>query len=137
MSDKTKNGLASDHGAHAEYLLPELDTEHLVRADRVKKKEVKIGRVVSTKSAKTIVVSVRHDFPHPKYGRRIHRDKKFHAHDEFETAGDGDIVRIVSCRPLSKLKRWTLLEIVQPARGKTGTDEFVDVLLSDRGAVAQ
>jgi len=78
-------------------------------------KNEKLGEVVSTKMAKTIVVSVSRRVPHPLYKRIVNKRKKFYAHDEDGKAGVGDIVRIIECRPLSKLKRWTLGEIVRKA----------------------
>jgi small subunit ribosomal protein S17 len=78
-------------------------------------KNEKIGQVVSTKMAKTIVVEVSRRVPHPLYKRIIGKRKKFYAHDEEGSAKLGDVVRIVECRPLSKLKRWRLAEIVRQA----------------------
>ena len=78
-------------------------------------KNEKIGEVVSAKMAKTIVVEVTRRVPHPVYKRIVTKRKKFYAHDEQGTANMGDIVRIVECRPLSKLKRWTLGEVVRKA----------------------
>ena len=78
-------------------------------------KNEKIGEVVSTKMTKTIVVSVSRRVPHPLYKRIVTKRKKFYAHDEQGTAHMGDIVRIIECRPLSKLKRWTLGEVVRKA----------------------
>ena len=78
-------------------------------------KNEKVGEVVSTKMTKTIVVSVSRRVPHPLYKRIVTKRKKFYAHDEQGTAHMGDIVRIVECRPLSKLKRWTLGEVVRKA----------------------
>jgi small subunit ribosomal protein S17 len=78
-------------------------------------KNEKIGQVVSTKMAKTIVVEVSRRVPHPLYKRIIGKRKKFYAHDEESSAKLGDVVRIVECRPLSKLKRWRLAEIVRQA----------------------
>ena len=76
-------------------------------------KNEKVGPVVSTKMQKTIVVQVSRRVPHPLYKRIITKHKKFYAHDEENTARVGDIVRIIECRPLSKLKRWTLGEVVR------------------------
>ena len=78
-------------------------------------KNEKIGEVVSTKMQKTIVVEVSRRVPHPLYKRIIGKRKKFYAHDAEESAKTGDIVRIVECRPLSKLKRWQLAEVVRRA----------------------
>jgi small subunit ribosomal protein S17 len=78
-------------------------------------KNEKIGSVVSAKMAKTIVVEVTRRVPHPLYKRIISKRKKFYAHDEDGQAKVGDVVRITECRPLSKLKRWQLKEIVRKA----------------------
>ena len=75
----------------------------------------KVGEVVSTKMQKTIVVEVNRRVPHPLYKRIIGKRKKFYAHDEEGTANLGDQVRIIECRPLSKLKRWRLAEVVRRA----------------------
>lgn len=80
----------------------------------------KVGVVVSTRMAKTIVVAVSRRVAHPLYRRIVTRKSKFYAHDEKELAEVGDSVRIVECRPLSKLKRWRLLDVVwKPARAET------------------
>jgi len=73
----------------------------------------KVGQVVSTKMQKTIVVEVEMRKAHPKYKRVMKLSKKFYAHDENNTARIGDMVRIRETRPLSKLKRWNLEEIVR------------------------
>ena len=78
-------------------------------------KNEKVGQVVSTKMTKTIVVEVSRRVPHPLYKRIIGKRKKFYAHDEQGTAKMGDVVRIVECRPLSKLKRWQLMEVIRRA----------------------
>src|SRR5438067_11135820 len=78
-------------------------------------KNEKIGEVVSTKMTKTIVVEVSSRVQHPLYKRIIGKRKKFYAHDEEGTANLGDQVRIIECRPLSKLKRWRLAEVVRRA----------------------
>ncbi len=74
------------------------------------------GVVVSDKGDKTIVVKVDVIKSHPKYKKVVRRSVKFHAHDEGNTAGVGDTVRIVETRPLSKTKRWRLAEVVEKAR---------------------
>jgi small subunit ribosomal protein S17 len=73
----------------------------------------KVGNVVSTKMQKTIVVEVEMRKAHPKYKRIVKSSKKFYAHDEQNSARVGDVVRIRESRPLSKLKRWALEEIVR------------------------
>jgi small subunit ribosomal protein S17 len=76
-------------------------------------RKVLVGQVVSTKMAKTIVVEVNRQKAHPLYRRVVKRSKKFYAHDEEQTARTGDFVKIEETRPLSRLKRWTLKEIVK------------------------
>src|SRR5579862_9644069 len=78
-------------------------------------KNEKVGSVVSSKMAKTIVVVVTRRVPHPLYKRIVTKRKKFYAHDEEGTAKVGDVVRIIECRPMSKLKRWRLGEVVRKA----------------------
>ncbi len=77
------------------------------------RKQEKIGQVVSTKMQKTIVVEVSRRVPHPLYKKIVTRRKKFYAHDEEQSARVGDTVRIVESRPLSRLKRWRLVEIIR------------------------
>ena len=77
-----------------------------------RRKEV-VGEVVSNKMHKTIVVAVTRKKSHPLYARVISTDKKFYAHDEKNEARVGDFVRLEETRPLSKLKRWRLKEVVQ------------------------
>jgi small subunit ribosomal protein S17 len=78
-------------------------------------KTEKVGQVVSTKMAKTIVVQVTRRVPHRLYKRIITKHNKFYAHDEQQSAKVGDVVRIIECRPLSKTKRWNLAEVVRRA----------------------
>ena len=73
----------------------------------------KVGLVVSTKMQKTIVVEIEMRKAHPKYKRVMKSNKKFYAHDEQNSARVGDVVRIRETRPLSKLKRWSLEEIIR------------------------
>ena len=78
-------------------------------------KNEKVGSVLESKMAKTIVVEVIRRVPHPLYKRIISKRRKFYAHDEKSEAKVGDVVRIIECRPLSKLKRWQLKEILRKA----------------------
>jgi len=78
-------------------------------------KNEKVGQVVSAKMTKTIVVEVTRRVPHPVYKRIINKRAKFYAHDEQQTAQVGDTVRIIECRPMSKLKRWRLGEVLRKA----------------------
>ena len=90
--------------------------------DRGNRKE-RLGEVISNKMAKTIVVRVQRRFPHPEFKKVVTSYKKFYAHDEQQTARTGDFVRIEETRPLSRLKRWTLKEIVKrSALAATGAE---------------
>lgn len=73
----------------------------------------RVGQVVSTKMQKTAVVETTTRVPHPKFGKIIKQIKRFYAHDEESKAQVGDTVRIAETRPLSKLKRWRLVEVVK------------------------
>ena len=77
---------------------------------------VRTGEVVSAKGDKTLVVRVTRRVRHPLYDRFINKSTKLHVHDEENSAGEGDTVRVVSTRPLSKLKRWRLVEILERAK---------------------
>jgi len=79
-----------------------------------RRKEI-VGEVVSNKMQKTIVVQVVRKKSHPFYGRVVAKNKKFYAHDEKNEARVGDVVRLEETRPLSKLKRWKLTEVVRKA----------------------
>jgi len=83
--------------------------------ERNERKE-RIGKVVSNKMQKTITVAVDRKVKHPIYGKFVNKTTKFKAHDEQNTAGVGDTVRIAETRPLSKDKRWRLVEIVEKAK---------------------
>ena len=83
------------------------------------KSKQRVGEVVSNKMTKTIVVRVERRFPHPKYKKIIKSYKKFYAHDEKSEAKVGDIVLIEEARPLSKLKRWKLVEVVEKGVAET------------------
>ena len=76
----------------------------------------RIGVVVSTKMDKTITVLVERRLRHPIYGKYVKKTKKFAAHDEQNSCNDGDRVQIEECRPLSKRKRWNLVEIIERAK---------------------
>lgn len=84
-------------------------------AERKTRRKVRMGTVVSDKMDKTIVVKVETRMPHPLYGKIVTRSKKYKAHDEENQCRVGDVVRIMETRPLSRTKRWRLLEIVERA----------------------
>jgi len=79
-------------------------------------RKTRTGRVVSDKMQKTVVVAIERRVPHPVYGKMMTRTTRLKAHDEENTAKAGDTVRIMETRPMSKDKRWRLVEIVQRAR---------------------
>ena len=80
------------------------------------RRQVKVGRVVSNKMDKTAVVAVEETVTHRLYHRYMKKTKKFHAHDEENQCNVGDVVEIVSSRPLSRTKRWRVREIVKRAQ---------------------
>jgi len=77
------------------------------------RRQFKVGRVVSNKMEKSVVVAVDYLKPHPLYRKIVHKTNTFHAHDEQNVCGIGDIVRIGETRPLSKTKRWEVVEIIK------------------------
>lgn len=79
-------------------------------------KRILIGTVVSDKTDKTVVVKVERKMKHPLYGKIIRRSKKYHAHDEDNSAKTGETVRIEETRPMSKLKSWKVIERVQTGK---------------------
>ena len=79
-------------------------------------RKVRVGKVVSNKMEKTIVVAIEDNVRHPKYGKIIKRTVKISAHDELNQCGIGDKVSVMETRPLSKTKRWRLVEIVEKAK---------------------
>lgn len=83
--------------------------------ERNERKE-RIGRVISNKMQKTITVAVERRVKHPIYGKFVKRTSTFKAHDESDSAGEGDLVRIMETRPISKDKRWRLVEVVEKAK---------------------
>jgi small subunit ribosomal protein S17 len=84
-------------------------------AERTGSRKVRVGTVVSDKMDKTIVVKVETRMPHPLYGKIVRRSKRYTAHDEENQCRTGDLVRIMETRPLSRTKRWRLVEIVEKA----------------------
>ena len=79
-------------------------------------RKTRVGKVVSDKMDKTIVVAIADNVKHPTYGKIIKRTVKIHAHDEENTCGIGDTVKVMETRPLSKSKRWRLVEIIEKAK---------------------
>ena len=89
------------------------ETQAAPKTEHVERHQL-IGKVTSAKMEKTIVVEVQRLVQHPKYRRIVRISKKFYAHDEKRVAKQGDTVSIVSTRPLSRLKRWRLKEVLTP-----------------------
>jgi small subunit ribosomal protein S17 len=79
-------------------------------------RKTRVGRVVSDKMTNTVVVNVDITSRHPLYAKTMRRQRKFYAHDADNTCRVGDVVRIVESRPMSKLKRWRVVEVVEKAR---------------------
>ena len=85
-------------------------------AEERKLRKVRVGKVVSNKMDKTIVVAIEDHVRHPKYSKIIKRTVKIHAHDEQNVCSIGDKVSVMETRPLSKTKRWRLVEIVEKVK---------------------
>lgn len=94
---------------------PEATTPEAPTAPKRGRRQVKVGVVVSAKMNKTVVVKVENTTTHRLYHRYLRRSSKFHAHDEANLAKAGDVVEIVSSRPLSKTKRWRVRQILKKA----------------------
>lgn len=94
-----------------------MSTEQEKEVQKVQKnKKTRIGLVTSTKMDKSITVSVERKLRHPIYGKFVKKSKKFVAHDELNDCNEGDLVKIIESRPLSKRKRWRLTEIIERAK---------------------
>lgn len=85
-------------------------------ADKRNNRRVRIGVVVSNKMKKTITVAIERKVKHRIYGKYLKKTTKLYAHDEQEQSSEGDVVRVMETRPLSRLKRWRLVEIVEKAK---------------------
>ena len=79
-------------------------------------RKTRVGLVVSNKMEKTVVIAIEDNVKHPGYGKIIKHTLKVHAHDEDNTCGIGDKVKIMETRPLSKTKRWRVVEIIEKAK---------------------
>ncbi|MEZ4772185.1 MAG: 30S ribosomal protein S17 [Bacteroidia bacterium] len=79
-------------------------------------RKIRVGKVISNKMDKSIVVAVERRVKHPMYGKFVHKTSRFMAHDENNECGIGDTVRIMETRPMSKRKRWRLVEIIEKAK---------------------
>ena len=103
------NGCAIDHIYHISTQIKEVMSERNLRKTR-------IGIVSSNKMTKTITVAVERKVKHPIYGKFLKKTTRFHAHDEKNECSIGDVVKIMESRPLSKTKRWRLVEIIEKAK---------------------
>ena len=92
--------------------MTENENEQVQTAERNRRK-VRTGVVVSDAMDKTVTVNVERQFPHPLYGKAVKRTKRYHAHDENNEYQVGDVVRITETRPLSKTKRWRVVELLE------------------------
>jgi small subunit ribosomal protein S17 len=90
-------------------------TQAQTQEERNSRKE-RVGKVISNKMTKSITVAVERKVKHPKYGKFILRTTKLMAHDEKNESAIGDVVKIMETRPLSKIKRWRLVEIIEKAK---------------------
>lgn len=93
-----------------------MDNEQKISVAERNLRKTRTGKVVSDKMDKTIVVAIVDNIKHPKYGKVMHRTVKVHAHDENNECGIGDKVSVMETRPLSKTKRWRLIEIIEKAK---------------------
>ena len=91
----------------------QVQQDEAVTAESRARRKTRIGTVVSNKADKTVTVTVERRFPHPLYGKGVTRTKKYHAHDETIEYQVGDVVRIMETRPLSKTKRWRVIELIE------------------------
>ena len=131
MQDETQRNAADEQQPEEQTVLPatpevsETDVQVLssaaaraarnqeLKPGQEKRRQMKVGRVVSDKMDKTVIVAVEYTRPHPLYKKAMKRTSKFAAHDERNLCKIGDIVRIEETRPLSKTKRWVVREIVK------------------------
>lgn len=105
-------------------------------SERRSNRKQKVGRVVSNKMDKTVVVAVDYLRPHPLYRKTVRKTHKFYAHDEENRCQIGDTVRIEETRPLSKLKRWRVVEIVKHIEQPIAVKEAEDLISPDIEAIA-
>lgn len=113
MADETteRGSTRTDEAGHAASGRLRSDAEAQARG-----RKTRVGTVVSSKMDKTAVVAVERKVAHPVYGKQVVRTKKYYAQDDENAAREGDLVRIMETRPLSKTKRWRIVEIVEKAK---------------------
>jgi small subunit ribosomal protein S17 len=91
----------------------QVEQDEAVKAESRNRRKTRVGNVVSSKADKTVTVVVERRFPHPLYRKGVRRHAKYHAHDEKNEYQVGDVVRIMETRPLSKTKRWRVVELIE------------------------
>jgi len=90
-------------------------SDHIFKSadsERISNRKERVGQVVSVSNSNTIIVESTTRVPHSRFGKIVKQIKRFHAHDELSQARLGDVVRIMECRPISRLKHWRLVEVV-------------------------
>jgi small subunit ribosomal protein S17 len=97
-------------------MMAEEETAHTGTEERPNRRKVREGTVVSDQMQATVIVAVVERVRHPRYGKTVQRTKRLYVHDEQNEAKVGDRIRVIETRPLSKLKRWRLMEILERAR---------------------
>ena len=110
MTDTDQEG--QEISVEVETTAPETDVATPSPAGRNARK-ARVGVVISNKADKTVTVVVERRFAHPLYVKQVARTRKYHAHDENNEYREGDVVRIVETRPLSKMKRWRVVELLE------------------------
>ena len=111
---ETENQVQQDETVQDEAALVEaVETEDPQSEAGRRRRKVRTGLVVSDKADKTVTVVAERKFAHPLYGKLVKRRTRFHAHDEMNEYREGDVVRIMETRPLSKTKRWRVIELLE------------------------
>jgi small subunit ribosomal protein S17 len=91
----------------------QVQQDDVAQDDARNRRKTRVGVVVSNKSTKTVTVVIERRFAHPLYGKGVTQRKKYHAHDENNECQTGDVVKIMETRPLSKTKRWRVVELIE------------------------
>jgi len=112
---KNIGSATTDFSVQAGEYVKEIEDVIKMKEEKLKRRQALVGEVVSTKCLKSITVRIAREKFYPKYNASITRHKKIMAHDEKQECKDGDIVRIVPCRPMSRRKRHTLIDILKKA----------------------
>jgi small subunit ribosomal protein S17 len=116
MSEQTDSAAAETPATAAPVATATTAVAGADKAARDTRRKIREGVVVSTKMDKTVVVAVIERVRHPRYAKFVQRTKKLYAHDDSNGVNTGDRVRVMETRPLSKLKRWRVIEVLERAR---------------------